>query len=301
MNRQIYRSQVALLLHIIPCVYKIDDFAVHGGTAINLFYSNMPRYSVDIDLTYVPIKDRETSLATINAHLLQLKKDIERVVPGIKVTHKPEVLKLLCIHQGATVKVEVNNIKRGIIEDCITQPLCEVAQRDFATMCKIRSVGYSQLYGGKIAAALSRQHPRDMFDFAQMKDRSFDAIRNGLLFNLASSDKPIVESLFPNPIDQNEALERQFAGMSEIPYSYRDYEQTRNELQQFVLQGLSNNDKAFLLSIELGSPNWKLCSGGDWSHYPSIQWKQQNIHKLQKQNPTKYEQMIANLKFQLAL
>ena len=301
MNRQIYRSQVALLLHIIPCVYKIEDFAVHGGTAINLFYSNMPRYSVDIDLTYVPIKDRETSLATINAHLLQLKKDIERVVPGIKVTHKPEVLKLLCIHQGATVKVEVNNIKRGIIEDCITQPLCEVAQRDFATMCKIRSVGYSQLYGGKIAAALSRQHPRDMFDFAQMKDRSFDAIRNGLLFNLASSDKPIVESLFPNPIDQNEALERQFAGMSEIPYSYRDYEQTRNELQQFVLQGLSNNDKAFLLSIELGNPNWKLCSGGDWSHYPSIQWKQQNIHKLQKQNPTKYEQMIANLKFQLAL
>ncbi len=301
MNRQIYRSQVALLLHIIPCVYKIEDFAVHGGTAINLFYSNMPRYSVDIDLTYVPIKDRETSLATINAHLLQLKKDIERVVPGIKVTHKPEVLKLLCIHQGATVKVEVNNIKRGIIEDCITQPLCEVAQRDFATMCKIRSVGYSQLYGGKIAAALSRQHPRDMFDFAQMKDRSFDAIRNGLLFNLASSDKPIVESLFPNPIDQNEALERQFAGMSEIPYSYRDYEQTRNELQQFVLQGLSNNDKAFLLSIELGNPNWNLCSGGDWSHYPSIQWKQQNIHKLQKQNPTKYEQMIANLKFQLAL
>ena len=66
MNRQIYRSQVALLLRIIPCVYKIEDFAVHGGTAINLFHSNMPRYSVDIDLTYIPIEDRETSLAAIN-------------------------------------------------------------------------------------------------------------------------------------------------------------------------------------------------------------------------------------------
>ena len=301
MNRQIYRSQVALLLRIIPCVYKIEDFAVHGGTAINLFHSNMPRYSVDIDLTYIPIEDRETSLAAINAYLQQLKKDIERVVPGIKVVHKPEVLKLLCMHQGATVKVEVNNIKRGIIEDCVIQPLCDVAQQDFATMCKIRSVGYSQLYGGKIAAALSRQHPRDMFDFAQMKDKSFDAIRDGLLFNLASSDKPIVESLFPNPIDQTEALERQFAGMSEMPYSYSDYEQTRRELQQFVLQGLSNNDKAFLLSIEQGEPDWDLCHGGDWSHYPSIQWKQQNIHKLQKQNPVKYEQMIANLKSQFPL
>ena len=226
--------------------------------------------------------------------------NIERVVPGIKITHKPEVLKLLCMHQGATVKVEVNNIKRGIIEECVIQSLCDAAQQDFATMCKIRSVGYSQLYGGKIAAALSRQHPRDMFDFAYMKDKSFDLIRNGLLFNLASSDKPIVESLFPNPIDQTEALERQFAGMSEMPYSYNDYEQTRNELQQFVLQGLSNNDKAFLLSIELGEPDWDLCPGGDWSHYPSIQWKQQNIHKLQKQNPAKYEQMIANLKSYLA-
>ena len=90
MNRQIYRSQVALLLRIIPCVYKIEDFAVHGGTAINLFHSNMPRYSVDIDLTYIPIEDRETSLAAINAHLLQLKKDIERVVPGIKSPTNPK-------------------------------------------------------------------------------------------------------------------------------------------------------------------------------------------------------------------
>lgn len=301
MNRQIYKSQVALLLRIIPCVYKMEDFAVHGGTAINLFHSNMPRYSVDIDLTYIPIEDRETSLATINAHLLQLKKDIERVVPGIKITHKPEVLKLLCMYQGATVKVEVNNIKRGIIEECVILPLCDAAQQDFATMCKIRSVGYNQLYGGKIAAALSHQHPRDMFDFAHMKDKSFDLIRDGLLFNLASSDKPIVESLFPNPIDQTEALERQFAGMSEMPYSYSDYEQTHSELQQFVLQGLNYNDKAFLLSIEQGEPDWDLCSGGDWNYYPSIQWKQQNIHKLRRVNLAKYEQMIANLKSQLAL
>ena len=83
--------------------------------------------------------------------------------------------------------------------------------------------------------------------------------------------------------------------MSDMSYSYSDYEQTRRELQEFVLRGLSNDDKALLLSIEQGTPNWNLCSGGDWNHYPSIQWKQQNIHKLQKQNPAKYEQMVANL------
>lgn len=52
----IYKKQVALLIRIMPSVYRIKDFAVHGGTAINLFHKNMPRYSVDIDLTYIPIQ-----------------------------------------------------------------------------------------------------------------------------------------------------------------------------------------------------------------------------------------------------
>lgn len=55
----IYKKQVALLIRIMPSVYRIKDFAVHGGTAINLFHKNMPRYSVDIDLTYIPIQERE--------------------------------------------------------------------------------------------------------------------------------------------------------------------------------------------------------------------------------------------------
>lgn len=72
-----YRKQVALLVRIMPSVYKIKEFAVHGGTAINLFYKDMPRYSVDIDLTYIPIEEREQSLATINARLLEIKRSIE--------------------------------------------------------------------------------------------------------------------------------------------------------------------------------------------------------------------------------
>lgn len=48
----VYRRQVALLIRVMPLVFKIKDFAVHGGTAINLFHRNLPRYSVDIDITY---------------------------------------------------------------------------------------------------------------------------------------------------------------------------------------------------------------------------------------------------------
>ena len=84
----IYKKQVALLIRIMPSVYRIKDFAVHGGTAINLFHKNMPRYSVDIDLTYIPIQEREESLKTISEHLKTLKANIEKSVPGIKVVPK---------------------------------------------------------------------------------------------------------------------------------------------------------------------------------------------------------------------
>lgn len=58
----VYRRQVALLIRIMPMVFRIKDFAVHGGTAINLFYRNLERLSVDIDLTYIPLKGRDESL-----------------------------------------------------------------------------------------------------------------------------------------------------------------------------------------------------------------------------------------------
>ena len=66
MNNDIYRKQVSLLIRIVPSIYRVVDFAIHGGTAINLFHKDMPRYSVDIDLTYIPIQDRDESLATVS-------------------------------------------------------------------------------------------------------------------------------------------------------------------------------------------------------------------------------------------
>ena len=160
---EIYKRQVALLIRIMPLVYQIKDFAVHGGTAINLFHKNMPRYSVDIDLTYIHVQEREESLKTIKEHLTILKKNIEKTIPNIKVIPKYDIWKLQCTLNGATVKIEVNTTKRGIIGATEDRMLCEKAQKEFSMACKARIVSYSQLYGGKITAALSRQHPPTRF------------------------------------------------------------------------------------------------------------------------------------------
>ncbi|GHU88893.1 hypothetical protein FACS1894155_04680 [Bacteroidia bacterium] len=280
----------------MPSVYKINDFAVHGGTAINLFHKNMPRYSVDIDITYIPIKERDESLRAINAHLVELKQMIEKTIPGIKITHKPDVWKLLCIKDGATVKIEVNGTKRGLIGATEDKELCAKAQSSFNMGCKARIVSFLQLYGGKISAALSRQHPRDLFDCKYMPLDLLDKVKDGLIFCLLGSDKPILESLQPNPVNQEEALKNQFEGMTDVPFSYEDYETTRWELIEKVNNVLTKEDKEFLFSFEQGEPQWEKCCAGDLSEYPSVRWKLQNIIKLKEINPEKFSTEIEKLR-----
>jgi predicted nucleotidyltransferase component of viral defense system len=298
---ELYKKQVALLIKIIPSVYKIKDFAVHGGTAINLFHKNMPRYSVDIDITYIPVMEREKSLKAINTHLIELKQMIEKTIPAIRIIHKPDVWKLLCTKDSATVKIEVNGTKRGLIGATEDMDICAKAQSEFNMGCRARIVSFTQLYGGKISAALSRQHSRDLFDCKYMPLELFDKAKEGLIYCLIGSDKPILESLQPNPINQENALRIQFEGMTGIPFSYTDYQATCKELIKTVNKGFTEDDKLFLLSFEQGKPEWEKCCAGDLSAYPSVKWKMQNILKLKDANSDKFSAGVQKLRDFLAL
>ena len=67
-------------------------------------------------------------------------------------------------------------------------------------------------------------------------------------------------------------------------------------LVKLVQEGMTKADKDFLLSFEEGCPDWSLCSAGDLSKYPSVQWKLLNIRNLKKYNIQKHEQGIKKLK-----
>ena len=51
MNRE-YIETARLLIQVAPLVIVDDQFALKGGTAINLFLRDMPRLSVDLDLVF---------------------------------------------------------------------------------------------------------------------------------------------------------------------------------------------------------------------------------------------------------
>ena len=283
----IYRQKVELLLRILPFVTDEECFAIHGGTAINLFVKDLYRLSVDIDVTYIPIEDRNTSLLRINEALERISDRVKRTFRDVRVIPRLDISKITCESRGCQVKIEVNQTKRGLVcGDAILYPLCEKAQEMFGMEVDARIVSLPQLYGGKISAALSRQHPRDLFDIKQM-DIPLTDVKEGLIFCLLGSDRPIHESFAPNLIDQHEAMERQFSGMSEIPCTYNDFEATREKLVNDVNSVMTEDDRRFLIGFEELSVDWENSPYSSFKEYPSVRWKMQNLQKLKASNPKK--------------
>ena len=283
----VYAQKVELLLRLIPIVMEEHVFAIHGGTAINLFLKDLPRYSVDIDLTYIPLADRQTSLDDINLHIKTIADKAKKAFKGMHVVPNFSTCKLLCEYRGKQVKIEVNQTKRGIVGGAVQSlPLSEKAQEEFSLFCEANVVPLTQLYGGKIAAALSRQHPRDLFDVKYM-DIPLSKCREGLIFCLLGSDRPIHESFAPRLIDQREAMDNQFA--------YEEFEDTRTKLINDVKSLMTDADKKFLISFESGQPEWNGYEFEYFKDYPSVQWKLLNLKKLAKQNSQKLREEAKKL------
>ena len=255
----------------------------------------MPRLSVDIDLTYVPLEDRETSFENITKALKRIKENIETVLPNAKVLHKQDELKLQISQGQAQIKLEVNQAMRGTITPPLQMILCEKAQVAYDAFCEIDVVPIGQLYGGKICAALDRQHPRDLFDVKYLLENEGFAneIKKGFLFGILSSKRPINEMLAPNLLDQRSAMANQFDGMSDETFTYEDFETTRNLLIQTIHENLTEKDKEFLLSFENCTPDWSLYIFED---YPAVQWKLQNLQKLKETNAEKHSEQLKKLK-----
>ena len=100
--RQDYRKPPEFLLEILPEVAKLSCFALHGGTAINFFVRNMPRLSVDIDLTYTLLEGRNASLNNINQTLAGIKNGIESKKGDMRIVHQQDVCKLFISRAGVS-------------------------------------------------------------------------------------------------------------------------------------------------------------------------------------------------------
>jgi predicted nucleotidyltransferase component of viral defense system len=295
-----YRDQVRLLLKVLPLVAEEEALALKGGTAINLFERDMPRLSVDIDLTYLPFDGRAEALAAISDALKRIAARITKTVPQARVTPVAiagEDVKLHVQEFKTSIKIEVNTVLRGQLLPPRRMALTAGTQAAFESFAETKVVSFAELFGGKICAALDRQHPRDLFDVKLLLDGEglTSEVRQGVIAGLLSHPRPFDELLRPVAKDQAKTFATQFDGMALIPFSYDDHRATLARLVGDLHAGLTDNDRRLLMGFMDGAPDWQLFPLPDLERLPAVQWKLENIRKLKAANPAKHRAALAAL------
>lgn len=305
MNDERYSRQVALLLQVLPLVGEQEVFALKGGSAINLFFRDMPRLSVDIDLTYIPLENREATLRGISTALNSITDRIKSAIRGSHIQKIPGPTKgttgsLVISASEVTIKIEPNHVLRGSVFPCEMKELCSSAQSQFAAYIEMNVLSFADLFGGKLCAVLDRQHPRDLFDAKLLlgNEGITQDVRQAFVIYLASHDRPMHELLSPRYLDMRAVFESEFIGMSRISVSYEELERARDETVRKIRSDLSNNERLFLLSVKEGAPKWNLFGLPGIEKLPGIQWKLQNIGRMNKE---KHAQQLQKLKECLSL
>lgn len=164
-------EKVIRLIDLLNMIFA-DQFlktrlALKGGTALNLFYFDLPRLSIDIDLNYIGSVDREQMLLDRPKILTKIKeicqaKEYRNLRQPTEHAGGKYTLgyKSVLIPQGQ-LEFDLNFIFRT--------PLWQV---DFLNSIKIGTyqakeipiLDYYDLIGGKLAALFSRHKSRDLFD-----------------------------------------------------------------------------------------------------------------------------------------
>ena len=288
---------MALLLEVLPLVGRERCFALKGGTAINLFVRDMPRLSVDIDLAYLPVQDRATSLFEVAAALERIASAIESRLRGSTVQRTivaGQLIKLVAWRGGVRVKIEVSPVLRGCVREPAVLGVSAAVEESFGYV-EVPVVHLHDLYAGKLCAALDRQHPRDLFDVRLLLEN--EGMEEGLLevfvVYLLSGDRPLSELLSPNRKPLAATFENEFVGMTLIPVTLAELEQTRETMIGLIRERLTAGQRQFLLSFKQGEPDWGLLNLPGVADLPAVQWKLLNIRRMA---PAKRAQALERLR-----
>ena len=281
-----YRKQVTLLIRVVPFIAPEKEFALKGGTAINLFVRDLPRLSVDIDLTYVPVADRATSLKAIDAGMKRIADAITKGMRSAQINaSQPKgencTTKLILRADDAQIKIEVTPVLRGCVYEPAVKRVSPKVEEQFG-FAEMPLVHFADLYAGKIMAALDRQHPRDLFDVRDLlaNEGIDDMLRKAFIVYLLSHNRPMAEVLAPQRLDISAEYRRGFEGMVDQPVSLDDLLKTREDLIKEIVGKMPEEHKKFLVSVKKGEPDWTLLGLPGAKDLPAVRWKLENLAKL---------------------
>ncbi|MCI0493590.1 nucleotidyl transferase AbiEii/AbiGii toxin family protein [candidate division KSB1 bacterium] len=279
---------------MLPFFRPEKVFALKGGTAINFFIRDLPRLSVDIDLTYLPINERKIALIDISERLEKVSAQITKLFPKIEIVKKilsetKATIALIIKRENVSIKIEPNFILRGTVFKPIEQRICKKAEELFEKTMSILTLSFADLYGSKLCAALDRQHPRDLYDVhLLLKNEGItEEVRRAFIVYLISHPRPIVELLDPNPLDIDEIYNQEFEGMTFEKVSLANLIETRNYIIQNVKNILTTEEKQFIISFKSLKPTWELLEMENIQELSAVKWKLLNLQKMDKRKHRK--------------
>ena len=293
-----YTDRVRLLVEILPVLAQEPRFALKGGTAINLFEHDLPRLSVDIDLAWLPANDYATDVKSIAEALERLAAMMRARPMQLQVqTSRGEggALTRLVVSRGRTrVQIETTPVMRGTVHPVRTMTVRPKVEEAFG-FAEVQVLDFADLYAGKLSAALSRQHPRDLFDVGLLlrDERADQSLWRTFLVYLACSPKPVWDMLAPPvPADFAATFETHFKGMTTAPVSMDALLKTREQLLARVAGWLDPSSRAFLLSVETERPDFGLIGLLHAADLPGVRRK---LYNLAQRTPEKRAADRANL------
>lgn len=288
-----YAEQVRILMRMLPIVAGETVFALKGGTAINFFIRNMPRLSVDIDLTYLLPEDFNEALSKMDSALGRIETAAKRAAPELKIQRIAGGgnlrTRLMVSGDNASIKIETSPVLRGVVEAPVIMQTSDAVQEAYG-FAEMSVLAFNDLYAGKIHAALDRQHPRDLFDILQLYENEglSEPLFNVFLIYAASSSRPIHELLNPNFKNLDEPYAKEFLGMTREEVSIKSLEEARARLVEDIQSRLHDDTAKFLLSLHDAEPDFDLIGIPTAETFPAIGWKLQNLQKLKTDNPGKH-------------
>ena len=288
-----YANQVRLILSVLPDIAREEVFALKGGTAINLFYRDMPRLSIDIDLTYLPVGDREISLKDIDETLDRIMAAItdrnsrmqaRRIAGG-----NNNDTRIMLSDGRAQIKLETSPVTRGAVHPPIIMATSHDVTENFG-FAEMNVLAFEDLYGGKLHAALDRQHLRDLFDIKLLYENEgiTEELFRVFMVYVASSSRPMHELLVPIAHFKEELYDDEFVGMTRETVTKDALIETQERLHADIRGRLLGDIAAFLLSLHDANPDFNLIGLPGAADLPAICLKLINLEKLKGDNPEKH-------------
>ncbi|MGB7282702.1 MAG: nucleotidyl transferase AbiEii/AbiGii toxin family protein [Candidatus Acidiferrum sp.] len=166
-----------LLIEFRKHSFLRERLVLKGGTAVNLFYLELARLSVDIDLNYIGQLDRE-QMQRERPEIVKAAEQISKAL-GYKVQRSADDYALnewfltYQSHVGSfdQIQIEINFLMRA----CALPPeLRQAISIGDEAECEFPVLAIEELFAGKIRAMIDRKHPRDLYDLFRFREANLN-------------------------------------------------------------------------------------------------------------------------------